>query len=526
MEKADLIVHNAHICSMDPKNTVYQAMAIRDGRILELGAERQILNKYSAGKMVDAAGKTIYPGFIDAHCHFLYYALGLREVNLVGVRSMEEVIARIEEHRKQYSGTWIIGRGWDQNDWEDKRFPDRTLLDSLYSDIPVYLSRVDGHAALANAKVLELAGITPKTTIQGGEVEVIAGRCTGILVDNAMQLVDAVKPPYSDEEKIEAMMEAERNCFSVGLTGLVDAGLDVQDILLIKQAQDSGKMRMKLNIMISDKEQNIDWFRENGPLRAPSLSVTGFKFFADGALGSRGACLLEPYSDVAGDYHGLLLSDSAYFRDMAKMCYDLGFQMNTHCIGDSANRLILTIYSEVLKGQNDRRWRIEHAQVVHSEDLGKYGAFTVIPSVQPTHATSDMYWAGERLGKERMASAYAFRELKEQLGWIPLGTDFPVEDINPVNTYRAAVYRRDREGYPPSGFQPENALTAEDALRGMTIWAALSFFEENDRGSLEPGKAADFVLFNMDLTKSPFEKLGEAKCLGTWINGENVFQSE
>jgi predicted amidohydrolase YtcJ len=194
---------------MDPANTVYQAMAVRDGRILELGAERQILNKYSAVETIDAAGKTIYPGFIDAHCHFLYYALGLREVNLVGTRSMEEVIARIEEHRKQYSGAWIIGRGWDQNDWEDKRFPDRAVLDSLYPDIPVYLSRVDGHAALANAKVLEIAGITPDTRIQGGEVEVLQGRCTGILVDNAMQLADAVKPSYSDQEKVEAMQEAE-----------------------------------------------------------------------------------------------------------------------------------------------------------------------------------------------------------------------------------------------------------------------------------------------------------------------------
>lgn len=526
MEEADLIIHNAYICSMDPGNTVYQAMAVRDGRILELGAERQILNKYSAAETIDAAGKTIYPGFIDAHCHFLYYALGLQEVNLVGTRSMQEVILRIEEHREQYEGAWIVGRGWDQNDWEEQRFPDRELIDSLYPDTPVYLSRVDGHAALANAKVLELAGINAATRIQGGEVEVKGGRCTGILIDNAMQLVDAVKPTYSDEEKIRAMQVAERNCFAVGLTGLVDAGLDVSDILLIQKAQEQGQMRIKMNIMISDKEENKTWFREKGPLRTPSLSVTGFKFFADGALGSRGACLLDPYSDVEEPYHGLLLADSAYFREMAHMCYDLGFQMNTHCIGDSANRLMLDICGEVLQGQNDRRWRVEHAQVVHPDDLAKFGRFTVVPSVQPTHATSDMYWAGERLGEARLRSAYAFRQLKEQLGWIPLGTDFPVEDIDPVNTFRAAVFRQDEQGFPDSGFQAENALSPEDALRGMTIWAALSFFEENDRGSLEPGKAADFVMFTMDLAKAPFGKLGEARCLGTWINGENVYRAD
>jgi hypothetical protein len=240
-------------------------------------------------------------------------------------------------------------------------------------------------------------------------------------------------------------------------------------------------------------------------------------------LGSRGACLLHPYSDVDGQEHGLLLDDPDYYREMARKCYASGFQLNTHCIGDSANRLILDIYGEVLEGVNDRRWRIEHAQIVNPADMDKFGKFTVIPSVQPTHATSDMYWAGERLGAERLPHAYAFKQLKDQLGFIPLGTDFPVEDIDPRKTFYAAVFRKDSKGYPEGGFQMENALDRLEAMRGMTIWAAMSGFDEVDRGSLELGKSADFVIYDTDWLEAPESSILSSKCLATYILGECVF---
>lgn len=524
-EHADLVVHNAKIYSMNQMDETFEAMAIKDGRILELGAERQILNRYKADTVIDAQTMPIYPGFIDAHCHFLGYGMSLQNVNLVGTDSFNEVLVRTEAHAASYSGSWIEGRGWDQNDWEIQEYPDNSKLDSLFSERPVFLRRIDGHAAVANSLALEAAGITLETKVDGGEILVVDGKLTGVLIDNAVDLVTNVIPEMNQKMLTRALLEAQANCFKVGLTTCDDAGLDKDDVDLIQNLQASGDLKMRLYVMMSDDSVNFSHFMKTGPLKNDLLNVRSFKFYADGSLGSRGACLLSPYADMVHPQQtGFLLSEEGHFKQKAQQLYDAGFQMNTHCIGDSANRLMLNIYADVLGGTNDRRWRIEHAQVVHKMDIEKFAEFSIIPSIQPTHATSDMYWAEQRLGRNRVRRAYAYQELKNQLGMVALGTDFPVEGISPINTFYAAAVRKDHQDYPDGGYQMENALTRKEALKGMTIWAALANFEELEKGSLEPGKFGDFVILDRDILKVPVDQILETRVRATVIGGEVVHQ--
>ncbi len=526
-EQAHLIIHNANIITMDPELPEAEAMAIRDGRIIELGPERKILNKYRADQIVDARKQFVYPGFIDAHCHLLAYGLGLQEANLTGTSSWDEVLESVKSHAGAYPDGWLVGRGWDQNDWPVQQYPDRAALDSLFPDRPVLLTRVDGHAALVNAKALDMAGVTPGDTILGGAFEVVEGRLTGILIDKAVDKVSALVPLADRSAKEQALMEAQERCFAVGLTTVSIAGLDHRDIALIDSMQEAGALKMRVYAMLSDTQENIDEWLDRGPMVKERLSVRSFKFYADGALGSRGACLIRPYSDQMAQKHvGFLLDSIEHFRNRALQMHNAGFQMNTHCIGDSANRTILQLYGEVLEGSNDLRWRIEHAQVVHREDIPLFGAYSVIPSVQPTHATSDMYWAELRLGRNRLRRAYAYKDLLAQNGMLALGTDFPVEGISPINTFYAATVRKDAEGYPEGGFLPENALTRDEALMGMTLWAALSNFEEEQKGSLTVGKLADFTVLDRDLREVPDDEILPTGFLQTWINGEQVWKSE
>ncbi len=524
-EEADLVIHNAKIYAVDEGFNVYKAMAIKDGKILELGAEREILNKYNAKETFNAGAYTIYPGFIDAHCHFYKYGLSLQQVNLVGTGSWEEVLEKCVWHHQQHPTEWITGRGWDQNDWANNAFPDNTELDSLFPNNPVLIRRVDGHAAIANTIALQQAGITTETNIEGGIVEVKNGQLTGLLVDNAVDAVLDIIPEPSQEESIRALMNAQDNCFAVGLTTVDDAGLDKEDIELIDQLHQQNTLKMRVYAMVSDTKENLEHYLGTGPIKTERLNVRSFKFYADGALGSRGACLLEPYADVDSTHYGLMLSEEAHFKQCAQDLFDQGFQMNTHCIGDSANRLMLDIYGSVLGGTNDYRWRIEHAQVIAPNDFEKFAAYTIIPSVQSTHCTSDMYWAGDRVGPERVKGAYAYKKLLQQNGLVALGTDFPVEDIAPLKTFYAAVARKDAKGYPGGGFQKEHALTRQEALKGMTIWAALSNFEEYEKGSLEPGKYADFVMLEKDILEIPEEELLQVKVIATYVNGESVYNA-
>ncbi len=521
---ADLLLYNGTIYTVDSSFSKAEAMLIKDGKILAVGNKADLENKYAIKEKLDARGKFIYPGFIDAHAHFVGYGSGLLTVDLTGTTSWEEVIQRVTAFVKKNPdpASWIIGRGWDQNDWDKEEFPDNSRLNELFPQRPVILQRVDGHAAIANQAALDLGNVRAGMQLEGGSVETKNNLLTGILIDNAVDLVTRVIPPLSSQQYALSLMEAEKNCLAVGLTTIDDCGLGFKDVETIRQLQSEGKLNMRLYVMLSDDLENFNWLKKNGMIKTDQLNVRSIKVYADGALGSRGACLLAPYQDKPG-WSGFLLKSQAHFDSVAAMIYQQGWQMCTHAIGDSGNRTILNIYGKYLKEKNDRRWRIEHAQVVNSNDLELFGKYSVVPSVQPTHATSDMYWAEVRLGAERIKGAYAYQQLMQQNGWIPLGTDFPVEDISPIKTFYAAVIRKDAKGWPKNGYQVENALSREQAIRGMTIWAARANFEETEKGSLEKGKLADFVILDQDLMNASEKELINTKVLSTYIGGKKRF---
>lgn len=522
--EADLIVHNAKIYTVDSVFSIAEAMAIKDGKILEVGPEHQIKNKYLAKKEVDAKLQTIYPGFIDGHCHFLGYGMTFFKVNLIGTKSWEEAVQRTVAFAEKNPEGWILGRGWDQNDWVKKDFPNKQELDSLFPDRAVVLNRIDGHAAIANSKAFELAEVDLNTNVAGGILQKKNGELTGLLIDHAVDRVMSAAPMLSDSQREKALKKAEEECFAVGLTTLSDAGTDFETAELIKAMQESGNLKMRVYAMLSPSGQNKLRYYKNGIYKSDRLNIRSFKYYADGALGSRGAYLKKSYTDEH-DSHGLLITDSAALDKAARKLASYGFQMNTHCIGDGANELVLNIYAKYLGGSNDKRWRIEHAQVVDDEELSMFKDYNIIPSVQPTHATSDMYWLEDRLGNERSKNAYAYRELMEQNGLIALGTDFPVEDIDPLKTFFAAVFRKDSELYPEGGFQMENALSREEAIKGMTIWNAIANFEEKEKGSIEKGKFADFIILNTDIMTANEKEVLDAKVKATYLNGKEVYRA-
>ena len=522
-QKADLIIHHAKIYTVDEKFSVAEAMVIRDGKIIAIGKNDDILKQYESDSIKDAGGKAIFPGFNDAHAHFVGYASSLQTVNLVDTKSWEEVLSTCSEFAKNLpAGAWLTGRGWDQNDWAVKEFPDNTKLNELFPNRPVLITRVDGHAAFANQKALELAGIKPGDKLTGGDIVVHNGKLTGLLIDNAVDLVSA-KIPAADAVQTKAgLLLAQQNCFAMGLTSLHDCGLGFATVELVEALQKSGELKMRMNIMLSDAKENFDYAFKRGKIKTDYLNVSSFKVYADGALGSRGASLLQPYSDKP-EWSGFLLSQPEHFDSVANIIYAKGWQMCTHAIGDSGNRTILKTYAKYLKGKNDLRWRIEHAQVINENDFHFFGDNNIIPSVQPTHGTSDMYWAGDRLGPVRVKGAYAYQQLLKENNWIPLGTDFPVEDISTFKTFFAAVVRQDSKGFPAGGYQMENALSREETLRGMTIWAAKASFEEKKKGSLEKGKFADFIILDTDLMSCEAAAILKTKVLATYSNGKKVY---
>ncbi len=522
-KEADLVVRNARIITLDSANSVHQAMAIKDGRIVELGAEQEILNRYRATATYDAAGQTIYPGFIDGHCHFFGYGLNKQKIDLQGVKSWSEALARTVTYAKAHpEKEWIIGRGWDQNLWQGQATPTNDSLNLLFPDRPVLLQRIDGHAAVVNQAALDHVGLNANSVIAGGILELRNGKPTGLLVDNAVELFQKIFDEADEATKRKALLDAQADCFAKGLTMVCDAGLDAGTIDLIRTMQKEGVLKMRVYAMVADKPENLERFAKSGPLVEDRLVVRAVKVYADGALGSRGALLKEPYSDQNG-HHGLQLATREHFLEVARWCDANGFQMATHAIGDSANKLLLDVYGEVLGGTNDKRWRIEHAQVVAPADLELFTRFSIIPSVQPTHATSDGPWAIDRLGAARIPDAYAYGRLKQAMGLLALGTDFPVEAIDPLGTFRSAVFRTSSTGWPEGGYRKENALNAPDALRGMTIWNAISTFTENDLGTLEAGKRADFVVLDRDILQVSEKQLPKAKAKATFVAGEQVY---
>ncbi|SHJ59928.1 amidohydrolase [Aquimarina spongiae] len=519
--EVDLVVTNANVYTVDESASKAQAFAIKDGKFVAVGSTEEILYTYTSTKTVDAAGKTILPGLIDAHCHF--YGLGMQQqkVDLVGTKSYDEVLDRIVSFQKQKNVSFITGRGWDQNDWEVQEFPTKEKLDSLFPDTPVAVRRVDGHAMLVNQKALNMAGITEATKVPGGEVILKDGKPTGVLVDTPMKMVDKVVPKPTVAEQVQALKDAEKINFKFGLTTVDDAGLSPEVISIIDSLQKAGELKIRMYTMVSNVPEYVDYYLKNGVHKTDRLNVSSFKVYADGALGSRGAVLKLPYSDKH-DHHGAMVIGVEDFKALAKRLADSPFQMNTHAIGDSANAVVMKTYYNELKGKSDRRWRVEHAQVVAPEEFEILNN-NLVMSVQPTHATSDMYWADERLGEERIKGAYAYKKLLEKTGTIALGTDYPVENVSPFYTFYAAVARKDLKQYPEGGFQKEDALTREETLKGMTLWAAYSNFEENEKGSITKGKFADFVILEENIMEVEEDKIPNIEVKATYLNGEEVY---
>jgi predicted amidohydrolase YtcJ len=524
--EVDYIIYNATIYTVDKAFSKQEAMAVKNGKVVATGNTKSIFELYDAPVKTDLNGKTVLPGLYDAHTHFYYYALGLKEVDLIGTRSFEQVISTVVDFARKTKTPWIKGRGWDQNDWKEKEFPSKDSLDILFPDKPVFLARIDGHAALANQKALDIAGVTADLSIEGGvfETKLVNGKkiLTGILVDNAVDFVSKHIPEPSSNEKLETLMEAQRNCFEVGLTSVVEAGITKKIVDFIDSLQSTGQLKMKIYAMLKPDALNFEYYLKNGPVFKDKLTVNSFKVYADGALGSRGACLLSAYNDKKKEI-GFLLSHPDTLEAYAKKIAASKFQMNTHCIGDSANRFILNLYNKVLGNNKDRRWRIEHAQVINESDFAKFAINKIIPSVQPTHAISDMYWVYDRLGKERTSNAYAYKKLIEHAGMIAGGSDFPVEGINPFRGIYAAVVRQDLKRIPANGFEPKNKISREEAIKAFTIWAAYAGFEEKIKGSLEAGKAADYIIIDKDVMQCNEYDIPYIKVLKTYSDGVQVF---
>ena len=520
--EVDLIIVNSEIYTANENNQIAKSIAVKDGKIIEVSSEN-LVSKYKANEILDTNGKTILPGFIDSHCHFYNLGLDQQVVDLRGTTSFEEIIERLIASDLNNQSDVILGRGWDQNDWDNKQFPVNTELNKVFENKLVVLERIDGHAYIVNDNALELAGIDQNTLVRGGLVLLKDNKPTGVLIDAPMSMVDKVLPEKSIREKVNALKQAQEISFSYGLTTVSDAGLSTEIINVIDSLHKSEELKIKIYAMVSVSKKNIQRLKETGIIKTPKLNVRSFKVYGDGALGSRGAALKKPYCDDPHNY-GFLRTDIKDLKYYANEIAGMGFQMNTHAIGDSTVSVLLKEYQKVLNDIEDPRWRIEHSQVV---DLNEFKLYNdkILPSVQPTHATSDMYWAYDRLGK-RIDGAYAFKDLLSQSKRIALGTDFPVEKVNPFHTFYSSIERKDLNGYPENGFQIENALTREETLKGMTIWGAYFNFEEDEKGTIEKGKSADFIIIDQNIMKIEADKIPNTKVLKTFVDGELVFQKD
>lgn len=488
-------------------------LVVEGGKILAVGDSAYMLVKYSCDNVLRTSGY-LYPGFIDAHCHFSGYALEQYKCDLTGTKSYTEVINRLVNYEKANTLGWIYGRGWDQNDWDIKKFPDNRILDSLFPDKPVILKRIDGHAVLCNSKALDLGGIELKTQIKGGIIEKKNDKLTGILIDNATEPVEKILGNLPEEKELQYFQKAEQECYSMGLTSVVDCGVKKDVITTLIKLYKEGKLSIGNILLLSQDSETLYAYASRGKYYQGQIAITGIKMYADGALGSRGACLLSPYNDMP-DHRGLMLANKDEMNRIADLAKANDLQLCTHAIGDSANRAILRLYSKKLAKKNAKRWRIEHAQVVNYNDYMYFSDYSIIPSVQPTHAISDMPWAGSRLGNKRLKMAYSYKQLLNASSTIALGTDFPVESINPLATFYTAIARKDKDGNPKDGFMKENALTRFEALKGMTIWAAQSVFTETSKGSVEVGKDADIVILDRDIMTVSEEQILNTEVLFT-----------
>ena len=519
-EQVDLIVYNAEVYTVDDNNNRATSFAVKDGKFIYVGDD-SVTSKYSSSNIINAEGLPVYPGFIDSHAHFYNLGFFNDQVNLKETKSFDEVLKRVIEFNNSNDKDFIIGRGWDQNDWENKSFPTNKLLNEEFPDKAIVLRRIDGHAYLVNDFALNLAGIDKSSNVDGGEFVKSNGKLTGVLIDNAMRLIDDIIPAPTKEESIKALISAQEIAFENGLTTIAEAGISREQIELIDSLQKTGVLKIKIYAMIENNLEDVDYYLNQGPYKTDKLNVRSVKVYADGALGSRGASMIEDYSDRRG-YKGIIRTPIDSIKNLAFKLSGTKFQMNTHAIGDNANRIVLEAYGDALFNYRDPRWRVEHAQVINENDIDLFNQ-KIIPSVQPTHATSDMYWLYDRVGKKRANLAYAYKELLTRSKVIAFGTDFPVEDISPIMTFYSAVARKDIDGYPSEGFQMENSISRGDALYAMTIHGAYANFEEEEKGSIEVGKSADFIILDNDIIRSAENRIPYTNTVATFIDGELVF---
>jgi len=527
---ADLIIFADRIYTMNPQQPTAEAVAVSGDRIAYVGT-RQGAEAFrgSATRILDLKGATVLPGLIDAHGHLLSLGRSMSQLNLVGTTSADQVRELILERQKSTpAGQWIQGRGWDQNDWPQRDFPTWRDLAETEAN-PVYLRRVDGHAAWLNKTALELCGITASTADPpGGKIHRDgSGNPTGVLIENAIDIARSAMPQPTRDEMLNWTRAAIRECHRVGLVGIGDAGVDATILDVYRELQKNGELSLRIYAMLSDDDSTFlnQWLERGPDVTDAFLTIRSIKTYADGALGSRGAALLEPYADDPSN-RGLMIHDAAYIESLTRHALDRGFQVCTHAIGDAANRMVLDEYEKALKDHppENCRLRIEHCQVVSPQDLPRFGKLGVIASMQPTHATSDMPWAPDRVGSDRIKGAYAWRSVLQSGGRLAFGSDFPIESPNPLWGIYAASTRQDRDGQPPGGWFPEQRLTIEEAVRGFTLDAAYAEFAESSRGSIEVGKLADFTVLDRDIFNIPPQEILKTQVDYTVIGGQIVWR--
>ena len=504
------------------------AVYVTDGIVRAVGPAAELQRAHPNAKVIATPNATILPGLTDAHGHLAGLGGSLETVSLVGTESFDEVLARVRERAATTPrGQWILGRGWDQNDWPVKEFPTAAMLDAATADHPVFLTRIDGHAAVANTAALRAARITAETRDpEGGRIIRDANRNpTGTFIDAATDLVETHVPAPTPAQRKARVLAAAQAIAATGLTGMHDAGIDGATITAVKELIDEKRFPIRVYAMLGDNDALLRTWFADGPLLdyGGRLTVRAVKLYADGALGSRGAALLEPYSDDPGN-SGLMLARPEHIEDVARRGRAAGFQINTHAIGDRGVRNVIDAYTRAGVGAADR-YRIEHLQVIAPADVPRLVERGIIASMQPTHATSDMYWAEARLGPERVKGAYAWRTLLERGGRLALGSDFPVEEVNPFHGIYAAVTRQDQKQWPAGGWYPSQRLTLAEAIRGFTLDAAYAAFEEQSRGTIEPGKLADFTIVDGDLFAMPATELYKAKVRYTVVGGDVVYSA-
>lgn len=532
--RVETIFYNARIYTMDSGMPEAQAIAVGRGRIIAVGGSDALISRAGAtAKRIDLKGRTVLPGFIDAHAHFLGYAKNIVRLDLVGTRSFDEVLERVARRAAETAPEeWIRGRGWDQNDWPEDRYPHRSELDAVVPDNPVYLVRICGHAAVVNSAALRIANITRETPDPpgGAILRDEQGEPTGVLIDKAEELITEKIPPLGHEEKKRLLVEAAHRCLSVGLVGVHEMGISSETVSIYRELCEEETLPFRITAYYDYDATDLDSVLDEGPIRGYAddhFSLIGVKHYIDGSLGARSAALLEDYSDEPGNRGLLVVEQDELYRSIEK-CHRKGFQVAVHAIGDRGNRVVLDAYEKLLAAhpREDARHRIEHAQVVSLTDVPRFAALGVIPSMQFTHCTSDMPWAGARLGENRLEGSYAWRYFLSAGCRIPGGSDFPVESINPLLGVYAAVTRRDLEGNPPGGWFPEQVLTREEAVRAFTIDAAYAVHEETSRGTLTEGKLADFVVLSDDIMSISPEAIPHIKVLATVLGGEIVYDKE